>query len=247
MDYATVMANALRAPRPASRAMQASVMSKPSEAPPEINSDLPIESVSPEDWIPNPKTLMAAGAKGLSAGLAGITGPEALKEARRFASTLKGKEREALVHYTNTESPWHASEVNYALRKGLPLPPDAQEYVNTLTNVLRKSPKADTPFELHRGMPNDFAYSGRPDSAFMSATIDPEVAQSYAEMIMDNAGKDVNSLGQKIGTVRSFFAPKGTPMVDPDVEKFWDDSELLLPKGSVIGGNNALLLPQNFR
>lgn len=67
MDYATMMRAALQAPRPASRAMQASVMNRPSEAPPEINADLPLESVSPEDWIPNPKTLLAAGAKGLGA------------------------------------------------------------------------------------------------------------------------------------------------------------------------------------
>jgi hypothetical protein len=193
--------------------------------------------------------------KGVGTAFAGITSSEALREARRFAGTLKGKEREALAHYTNTESPWHAAEVNYALRKGIPIPPDAQEYINTLTNILRKAPKSDTPFELHRGMPAEHAFAGKPDPAFMSVTTSPGVAESYAEMIMDNAGRDIDELGQRMGAVRSFHAPKGTPMVDPDVDKFWDDSELLMPKGSTItppgneifSNKGKLILPQEFR
>lgn len=249
MDYATMMRAALQAPRPASRAMQASVMNQPSEAPPEINADLPLESVSPEDWIPNPKTLLTGLAKG-GAGFAAITSKEALREAQKFASLLKGKEREALVHYTNTESPWHAGEVNYALRKGLPLPPDAQEYINTLTGVLRKSPKADTPFEIYRGMPREAAFANRPDPGFMSVTTDPDVAGSYAEMIMDNAGKTHDAMGRAKGIQVGILAPKGSPLVDPDVDKFWDDSELLMPRGSRLfhgeGDLADLILPKGF-
>ncbi len=216
---------------------------------PEYEKEPPLEAVSPEDFIPNPKSLAALVAKG-GAGLAGITSKEALQAARQYANSLKGKERDALVHYTNTESPWHAGEVNYALRKGLPIPPDAQEYINTLTNVLRKSPKADTPFELYRGMPREAAMAGKVDPGFMSVTTDPDVAGSYAEMIMDNAGKMVNKQGDSLGIPVGLLAPKGAPLVDPDVLKFWDDSELLMPRGSKIlhgeGDLADIILPKGF-
>ena len=250
MNYEQVISAALRKPgRAAPNPLRGSVMALPPEPAPEINADLPIEPVSPEDWVPSPKSIATALAKG-GAALAAITSKEALQEARRYAALLKGKERDAVVHYTNTTSPWHAGEVNYALRKGLPIPADAKEYINTLTDVLRKAPKADTPFEVHRGMPREAAFTGKRDPGFMSVTTDPDVAQSYAEMIMDNAGNVANQHGS-LGIPVGLLAPKGSPLVDPDVMKFWDDSELLMPNGSIIrhgeGDLADIILPEAFR
>jgi hypothetical protein len=67
MDYQSILAATLRRPKPQSSELQRSVMSQPSQPDPEINPDLPLENVSPEDWVPNPKSLVAA-LKGLSAG-----------------------------------------------------------------------------------------------------------------------------------------------------------------------------------
>lgn len=77
MDYQTLLAQSLRQPRPPSAAMRGSVMLKPEEPPVQINPDLPLESVSPEDWLPNPKSLVAA-LKGL--GTAGAVGSVASKD-----------------------------------------------------------------------------------------------------------------------------------------------------------------------
>lgn len=63
MDYSNVTQATLRMPKPLSKGMQQSIM-RDIDTPivvPEINADLPIESVSPEDWIPNPKTAAALG------------------------------------------------------------------------------------------------------------------------------------------------------------------------------------------
>lgn len=74
LNYAKLMAATLRnAPQRqmGHDPMGDSVMSRPAEAPPEINQDLPLEPVNPEDWVPNPKSLVAAlkaGAPLLAAG-----------------------------------------------------------------------------------------------------------------------------------------------------------------------------------
>ena len=66
MDYATMMAAALRQPgRAKPNPLQGSVMAQPMSPAPELNADLPIEPVSPEDWIPNPKSVAAAMAAAL--------------------------------------------------------------------------------------------------------------------------------------------------------------------------------------
>lgn len=241
MNYTDVVTATLRRPgRAKPNPLAGSVMNEPESPPPALNADLPIEPVSPEDWVPSPKSVAALLAKG-GAALGAITSKEALQEARRYASLLKGKERAAVEHYTNTTSPWHAGEVNYALRKGLPIPDDAKEYINTLTEILRKAPKSDSTFEVYRGLPREAAFSGKRDPGFMSVSIEPGVADSYAEMIMDNAGKVHNDQGDMLGIGVGLLAPKGTPLVDPDVRNFWDDSELLLPRGSrIIHGNGDL-------
>lgn len=232
MNYADIMAAALRQPQPQTRGMQASVMSKPSQPDPVINEDLPLESVSPEDWIPNPKSVAAMLAKGgAGMGLAGITANDAYKVATEYAKSLKGKPAQALGQYTNTNSPLHAFRINTKMRNDV-LTPSQQEYINTLTEVLRKAPKTDTPVDVYRGAP---LFPQR-EKGFLSTTIDEEVADAYANFDPSDPGY-----------VRKILLPKGSPMVNPDVKSLWDDQELLLPPGSMYSGNNGLILPEGFR
>ena len=64
---------------------QRSVMDMPDDTIPSINDDLPLESVSPEDWIPNPKSLMM--------GLAGVVGKGSEKLfAKSLIEKLRGPE-----------------------------------------------------------------------------------------------------------------------------------------------------------
>lgn len=59
MDYSSIISAKLRKP---GRAPEPSVMTRPAEPEwqPEYINEPPLESVSPEDWIPNPKSVVAA-------------------------------------------------------------------------------------------------------------------------------------------------------------------------------------------
>jgi hypothetical protein len=69
MDYQEVLTAALRRPKPLSRGMQSSVMTGSAEQSADPYIGLPtqqepgLEQVSPEDFIPNPKSLAAMAAK----------------------------------------------------------------------------------------------------------------------------------------------------------------------------------------
>ena len=66
--------------------MAGSVMSQPAEPPPEINQDLPLEPVSPEDWVPNPKSLVAAlkGGAGMLGAVGSMKWPKEIIEALKI-------------------------------------------------------------------------------------------------------------------------------------------------------------------
>jgi hypothetical protein len=223
--------------------MQGSVMLKPEEPVPIINEDLPLENVSPEDFIPNPKTIAALLAKGGMA-VAGMTSKEALKEARTYAKSLPFRDQLALKHFVDVDSPYHSSYLNEALRKGVPLNSRQQEHNEILTRVLRNAPRTDTTLNLHRGMPKSVVDLELPDPAYMSVTTSPLWAKRYAQDVSDESWNYADKMGNPLGAAVRMKAPVGTPLVDPDIEMMHRQSELVLPRYSTIKGGNLILPPE---
>jgi hypothetical protein len=226
MDWQTVAQMQSNAKALRERPLRGSVMSQPSQPAPVLNEDLPLEQVSPEDFIPNPKSIAAAVAKG-GAGLAGITSRDALREAMAYAQSLRGRQRDAVTAYATPGQKLHAFRVNELLRSGKPLSPEDAEGVGLISDALRKAPKTDTPLEVYRGSPN---MVGR-QPQFLSTTLDRSVADGYA-------------YADEFGKVHQLQMPKGSPLLNPDINNWWEgEQELLLPMGVEVL-NNRIILPK---
>jgi len=248
MNFNEIITAALRRPRPPSKNMRGSVMLQPPEPEPYIGlpsqTEPGLEQVSPEDFVPNPKSIAAALAKG-GAGIAAMTSKEALQEARRYANSLGVFERHALRGFVDPDTPFHSSLLHERIRQGIPLNPNQQQRVDLITKVLREAPRSDTPFKVYRGMPKAMV-NDRPDPAFMSVSTSPYWGRKYARDVSDENWNYEDALGNPLGVSLSLVAPKGTPLVDPDIDKMFKQSELLFPRNMSISGKE-LILPEDFR
>ena len=72
----------------------------------------------------------------------------------------------------------------------------------------------------------------------MSVTADKDVASGYADVVEEYM--------PDIGIVHKFNAPKGSPLVNPDVNDMWGGEELLMPRGVSFRGRQ-LILPDDWR
>lgn len=199
---------------------------------------------------------------------------EVLSRAHDYTSALPSSDLEVLGHYTSPpgDSPFHAWDVNSALRSGKPLAPEMKEYVESLDSILKRAPRADAPFTVWRGQP----VSAKNDPGFMSVSPHSSVGEAYAEpnnsvraMMLDDYRAEytkamgapppndqalvnwvADTRGDKIpsefGNIK-YRVPERSPLVAPDVNNWWGDEELVLPRGmrndGVIGTARKLKLP----
>ena len=189
LNYQSILAQQLLRPRPVSRLLQNSVMVRPDEAPPQINPDSPLENVSPEDWIPNPKSLIMA-LKGIPILAAGMikSKPNAWSESVVRALNIKKLEEPTFASYDKDKQFPQTYNITLPNGRNLDLPEGAvSAHVKAYEKSLKDANKKLVPppkEELDRVNAAGNAAYGNEGSGYIPYGI-PGMQTHYQELTKD--------------------------------------------------------------